>query len=138
MANKLESDTEDYFIELFNTNTTLQSESIRKHDDDDDADSEGIVVRAMQNDNRLDGPKGFDVEVNILQRSLGKDPEHDSLVADEIVKSVFDATPGLTDIEDNFTYLLILDETKEERSDDKKLRIRERIFNVIARNDPVV
>jgi hypothetical protein len=132
--NALEDNVEKYFIELLNTNPMLADLAVRPFDSDEDAES-GIVVEATQKNHRLDGPKGFDVEVRVLFRSTVLSVESCNQIADAIVTTVYSAEPGKTGIEDVFSFLMILDEMSAERNHTKNLRQRERIFPVIARID---
>jgi hypothetical protein len=134
MSTPLEDNVEKYFVALLKTNGSLANLNIKPFDSEEDA-KPGIVVEATQKNRRLDGPKGFDVDVRVLFRSTTLDIESCNQVADAIVSTVYSSEPGKTAEEDVFTYLLILDEMTGERSHTKNLRLRERVFPVIARID---
>lgn len=136
MSTPLEDTVEKYFIELLKTDPTLAAFPIKAFDNDDVADSDGIVIEATQKAHRLDGPKGFDVDVRVKFRTTITQTEDErNSISDLIVRTIYGAAPGATTEENNFTYLLILDEMTAERTNTKDLRTRERVLPIIARID---
>jgi hypothetical protein len=135
MRPPLEAHCEDYFIELLKLDPVLSDLPIKAFDVDAEADAPGIVVRAVQKERRLDGPKGFDVDMTVLYRSTTTDAATNSKIADAITHAIYGAAPGLTTAETMFTYLLIFDEMTGDRENDRDLRKREKAFVVRARID---
>jgi len=135
MRSPLEQACESYFIELFGLDAVLNAIPIKAFDVDDRADAPGIVVKAVQKEHRLDGPKGFDVDMTVLYRSTTTDAADNNKIADAITHAVYNAAPGMTTSETMFTYLLIFDEMTGDRENDRDLRKREKSFIVRARID---
>src|SRR3989442_11269249 len=106
MKNPLERTCEEYFIQLLKTAEALQPLDIRHFDDDDPA-KPGLVVEAFQGDHRLDGPKAFNLSVSVLLRSTTTGAEDMDSLTDVVSDTVFNAEPGLTEVEQDFTFLLL-------------------------------
>ncbi len=132
MKNPLERTCEEYFIQLLQTNSLLQDLDIRNFDADEEAVA-GIVVEATQGDKRLDGPKGFDVEVKVLWRGTTASAQDADNFAGSITDTVFGAVTGQTTIENQFGFLMIDDPMTGERANTKTLRKNEKIFTLFAR-----
>jgi hypothetical protein len=132
--NELEQLCEDYFIELMGKNEDLVSMSFQHFDTDDQAVAPAIVVQAIQKAHRLDGPRGFDVEVTMLYRSTDSTPDDNKKVVGAIRKSVYGAKAGMTAAEGGFGYLNILEETMGgDRAIAKDLKKRTVTVSLIAR-----
>ncbi len=132
MKNPLERTCEEYVIQLLQTNSTLVDLDIR-HFDDDNAAKPGIVVEAVQGDHRLDGPKGHNVSVSALWRGTTTSSEDTDDITDAISDTVFNAVPGLTTIEGDFEFLLLLDAMSGSRTNSKDLRKHQKTFSFIAK-----
>lgn len=135
MKNALERTCEEYFIQLLATNTLLAPMSMRHFDDQGQADIPGIIIEAVQGAHRLDGPKGHDVQVSVLYRSTTTDSVTNDNVADAISDTVFGATPGLTQAESDFTFLLLRDAMTGTRQNTHDTRKRQKTFTLIAKID---
>jgi len=122
----LEKSCEDYFIELLGLNVDLEGIEVVHFEDDNAAMAPSIVVQAIQKSHRLDGPRGFDVDVVFLYRATTTASDDSSKISGAIRTSVYEATPGQTTSESVFGYFLILDETlggQREMARDLKKRL---------------
>jgi len=130
----LEEACEDYFIELLGLNADLQGISIVPFEDDDEAIAPAIVVQAIQKGHRLDGPKGFDVDVTCLYRATTTAPTDSHKIAGAIRKSIYSSQSGQTAAEGVFGYLMILDENLGgDRQTTRDLKKRSVTVSLIAR-----
>ena len=132
--NSLESACEQYFIDLLRTDDRLKGKTIVHCDRDGDAEADAIIVEAVQGHHRLDGPRGYDVEVTVTYRAPAKvTVEQNNLVVAAISGTVFGARPLQTSSETQFDYLLLLDDSSGHRGNTQNLRKRDIKFNLIAR-----
>lgn len=134
MKNDLEYAVESFMIELYRAHPSLKGTKMAHLHESREADTNCIIVEATQGDHRLDGPKGYDVEVTATYRAEAKvTPQQANLVAGAMSDAVFQARPRKTVAEKLFGYLLILDDQSSSRDNTKSLRKREKKFNLIAR-----
>jgi len=144
MSNKLEWSVEEYFVKLFGLNETIldlldPATEIRHFDDDDQAESDCLVVQAVQGERLAGGAVGaFHVELRVLLRSFKLTSDENEQIMDAVVDAVYDpAQLSETSLHTwalaNLSYLYINDEMSGERSNTKQTRKREKIFPLFAK-----
>jgi hypothetical protein len=138
MKNDLEYGVEGFIIELYRAHPALKGKELRHLDEDRPAEANCIVVHATQGNHRLDGPKGYDVEVTATYRApAGVTPEQSNLVSGAMSDAVFGVRPKMPlSCQRLFAapgFLMLLDGMTGTRDNTKSLRRREKKFSFIAR-----
>jgi hypothetical protein len=150
----LEYACESYFIELYRTSSALKGKAIRHFDEDRPAESNCVIVQAIQgnfltSDSTGDNPgdnvppvlrtatgaaiDAYEVEVTVEYRSTSKTSlRHNSLSIAALGDAIKNATKGQTTVENDFGYLLIRSTASGNRDNTKNLRTVQRKFNLIA------
>lgn len=154
MKSDLEYACESYFIELYRTHTSLKGKHLRHFDEDRPAETNCIVVQAVQGNLLTANEPGkasddnvppvlrtaagapidaYEVEVTVSYRSPAKASlTHNRLTVAAISDAVKTAAKGQTTAEKDFGYLVIRNTTSGSRDNSKNLRKVDRTFNLIA------
>jgi hypothetical protein len=150
----LEYACESYFIELYRTHPNLKGKHLLHFDEDRPAESNCVVVQAIQGNLLTANEPGqvsddnvppvlraangapidaYEVEVTVEYRSGAKNSlDHSRLTKAAIGDAVKNATAGQATAEKDFGYLVIRNTTSGNRDNTKNLRTVQRKFNLIA------
>ena len=129
---------EQYGIELCRTHPKLKGITMRHAEDTQEATT-GLIFEASRGNDRLDGPKGADVTLQISYRAQGATPEQNELVVSAIDEVFSDdyirAHIGSTKAEKEFAggWLQRQDDKESDRDDTKSMRKRTRRIPFIAK-----
>jgi hypothetical protein len=141
--NSLEFAVETYFVELFRTDKKLKGKKIVHSDYDGPAESDAVVVEAIQGDPPLIDVTGRDVaghNLNVRCEYKGNskaDFAQNDMIASAMSQSVMAANDRKTTAQDQFAILLLLNEQmSSERPDTRNTRIWVLKLPIIAKLKP--
>lgn len=135
-AESLERAVETFGMQICKTHPKLKGKTMRHADDDRAAESNCITFRATRGADRVDGPKGADVVLEVHCRSMGTPRENELIVTaiDEAFSDAYLAAHGSgTTAASVFARLDKFDERDGDRDDTKSLRKRTRSIPFFAR-----
>lgn len=135
MKNSLENTCEQYFVELFKTDSRLKNRKMAHSDTDQKASADGIIIEAVQGEPEINGIAGFNVDVTCTYRANGAvKPGQGDTVALAMNETIMDANNRKTTAQSKFAPLIIMVERMtSERPDSANLRKRVLKVPVIAK-----
>lgn len=121
--NSIEYISEQFFIELFARNPKLTGLQFRHDDEDASAPSDVVAISAEVGEKQLDGPKGYNVTVNVEYRTATGSKFNHKLIEGQLRDSIDAATTTPVAVSSLITDLyLITEEVSSSRTRDGKIR----------------
>lgn len=134
MSARLEFACEQLCIELMQRNKTLAGMIFRHWDEDKDAATECIVVKALVGEKQYAGVKGYPVDVEATYRSSTSDASRNEAITEAMVDSVYRASKAVrVPAYSLFRFLSIEDGGSSNKENGRNLRKRTRTFSFIAK-----
>ena len=135
MSAKLEWACEELVIQLIKKNPITSGMIFRHDDEDKDAVTNCIVVRAKCGEKQFEGAKAYPVEVDATFRvDTNSTAERNESIAEAMMDSVYKADPDSpVDACSLFSFLSVEEGGASERENGKNLRKRSRSFSFIAK-----
>jgi len=133
-VSRLEYAVEELVIQLHQRDSRLTGFKFSHKDEDNSADVECVVVKAVRGERNEAGFKGYRVDVtSTLRTNRPMKAMRRGLIMDALADSVHSATPSCVDAMKLFTDLTMEPESSGERSNETNLRKNSRMFSFYAK-----